>query len=194
MDKNEIQKMIQDEINAYMKAKQFTVSKIPNHLHNGTDSQKISEADLIPAPTYATFLTENVSETFTITNLPATLTSVTFSGIAYDSSSSPASKKALVFGNVIFQNCFTISGSGTSFPVNNLNGISLIQTGSSIYMDTSDLTKTRVGTSSAYFVYVINDSGTVVASLIISSFSRGILSITSALSANWIIQGTLTLT
>lgn len=41
MDKNEIQKLIRDEINSFMNQKQYTLSKIQSHEHNGTDCKKI---------------------------------------------------------------------------------------------------------------------------------------------------------
>ena len=53
MDKETIQKMIQDGIEAYMTRKQFTISNLPNHEHNGTDTKKIQAINVggfLPLP------------------------------------------------------------------------------------------------------------------------------------------------
>lgn len=42
MDELKLKKLIQQEIDSYMKNKQFNISKITNHEHNGMDSNKIS--------------------------------------------------------------------------------------------------------------------------------------------------------
>ena len=46
--KSEVDKMIQYAILNYMRTKQYTTSKIPNHTHNGIDSSPISRVELAP--------------------------------------------------------------------------------------------------------------------------------------------------
>lgn len=47
MEKDEIKKLIQDEIESYMQRKQYAPSKITNHEHNGMDSNRLSIVDLL---------------------------------------------------------------------------------------------------------------------------------------------------
>ena len=47
MDEQKIQNLIQQEIKSYMDRNQYSVSKIPNHYHNGSDSPKISTSSIV---------------------------------------------------------------------------------------------------------------------------------------------------
>lgn len=46
MDKQQIQQLIQQEIEAYMKNKQFNYSKIQSHEHNGVDTVKVPTSSI----------------------------------------------------------------------------------------------------------------------------------------------------
>lgn len=197
MDEQKLKNLIDQQIDSYMKAKQFSVSKIPNHTHNGTDSVQISESNILPSPTFGAFLVENVSETFFLTNLPETLTQLTFNGIAANNAadlSLPGTKKALCTGQAIFRNCFGFVGAGSEIPVGVGQSLSLIQTTSSMYIDEATLANTGVAVSGLHILYVIDETDTVVASLSVSSFNRGRLTIESHVESGWAIQGTLLLT
>jgi hypothetical protein len=196
MDKN-IDIKIQQGIENYMNSKQFSVSKIPNHVHNGTDTNQIQESSLIPAPTFSSFLIENVTETIILTNIPPTLTSVKFQGIAANNAadlSLPGTKKAVCNGEAIFRNCFAFTGSGTSVSVGGGQTLSLIQSATSMYIDEASLANATVGVSGLNILYVIDETQTEIASLAITSFDKGILTIDAVVASGWAIQGTLILT
>ncbi len=48
--------MMQEEILSYMNKKQFEVSKIPRHEHNGIDTTRIKENDLLPTDNFTASL------------------------------------------------------------------------------------------------------------------------------------------
>ena len=175
-----------------MNDKQFNFSKIPNHLHNGTDTNKIEEINLIKGKQYYVFLIENVSEIFTVSGIPD-LTSINFTGIAYDSSASPATKKASLNGYAIYGLNYTLTGSGVTFDTQK-DATSVIdnQGTSAIYIDTSSLTKTTVSTSGQHLAYVVNDLGVVVASLTATYDIDKVITFTAVVAANWILKGNLT--
>lgn len=49
MDENKINNLIQQGIQKYMATKQFDLSKILNHLHNGKDSNKLPISSISPS-------------------------------------------------------------------------------------------------------------------------------------------------
>lgn len=163
MDENKIRNIVNQEIHSYMDRKQFSVSKIPSHTHNGTDTVRIKQTDVVQSPKYVTELIENVSETFTITNIP-NLSSLTFSAIAYDTSVSPHKIKASSWGEAVFGQCLSFSGSGTVISVSNalpIPGVHFIQTSTSTYLEktsfptfdgvTTNLS-TSISTSTDFFI------------------------------------------
>lgn len=195
MNEEQIRQIAKDVYNEL--GTKFGVASVPAHIHDGVDTNQITQKNVIQNPCYATFITENVSETFTITNVP-NLRQATFTGIAYDSSATPATKKGLVTGTATFDNTFSIVGAGTTvFPDTSIAN-AYVQTANCIYVDTSALNKTTVstvgGTTTGFIVRVENDLAAVVASLQIISYFNGVLAITSSVATNWIIKGSLILT
>lgn len=58
MDEQKLHQMIQHEIENYMSRKQYTLSRIPNHTHNGVDCVRINPADLLGFPTVSVIPTD----------------------------------------------------------------------------------------------------------------------------------------
>jgi hypothetical protein len=201
MEKQELQKLMQDEIVKYMTIRQFNLSKIPSHEHNGLDTVKISQKNLINNNKYSVFVSSIASETFTLSNLP-NISQLFFNGIASNNASDmtvPGTLKATVIGQVQFGNCYgTPSVSGTVADISFANVVEpFVQSANDIYIDTTDLTKCRAGAANSYFVYVqdgTTPTPVVVATAKVVSYDNSTITITTTLEANWQITGTLILT
>ena len=50
MDENQVKKIAQETYNENASSREFTVSPTSFHSHNGTDSQKINQKNIIPSP------------------------------------------------------------------------------------------------------------------------------------------------
>lgn len=204
MDKQEIEQLIKAGIHDYMTDKQFNLSKIPSHTHDGKDTNKILQKNVIPNQKVMTFMIEDTSETFTISNIP-NITRISFLGFAANNKSAPATKRAIINGIAEFGNCFGFSGSGTN--ISFASNVSLtpepIQAYNYMYTDTSNLTKTRVGAGNGSYsggVYTsmlcraADDTGGDVVALEITSYTSSSITFTCTLTADWKLQGTLILT
>lgn len=49
MDEKQIRQIVQEEINQYMIVKQYNISKIPGHEHNGVDTVKLPTSSMVDA-------------------------------------------------------------------------------------------------------------------------------------------------
>ena len=201
---NDLQNQIQQGIKDYMDSSQYGVTKIPSHLHNGVDTSRISQKDIISSDIHFAFYIEDVSEDFTINNVPKYITELNFSGFAANNKVGAATKRAIINGKVFFGKAYTYTGSGTAISMSSTPNVSysFIQSGNSMYVDSTDLTKNRVGASQGLydpvahtggFVTVTDDTGAVVASLGVKSFVGDTITLTSFLGTNWKIQGLLTI-
>lgn len=195
MNEEQIREIAQEVYDQNQDKGRLSNFKVPFHVHNGSDSPRISQDNVVPG-TYATAgITSSTSEIFTIETFPSTDT-ITLHGIAYDSSASPSTKKAHLNGSASIGNVFAYGNSnGASVSLIQMqNGtyVDIAMSSSSIYIDTSDLTKTRVNAAgtdfsggASYLIYVTNDVGTVVASMIILDWSETSITFQTTLATNW---------
>lgn len=194
MDKQEIQNLIQDGIKDYMTKAQYSVTKIPSHVHNGTDSNRISQSDVVPGIKYNFGFTEDTSETITIKNIQNP-TRISFFGFsANNADASPATKRAILNGEVNFGKVHTFSVANTVLTPTANAPVPFGQSANGMYVDSTSLANNRVSTSRAHFAYVTDSSGTVVSSLSLDSYINNTLTITAVVDTNWKIQGILSIT
>lgn len=201
MERNEIQKLIQNEINSYMNTKQYNVSKIPNHLHNGTDTNKINGADIVNNAKMYSFLVQTKSETFTITNLIPNINRISFYGFsANNADGSAATKRCLLNGEAYLGNCIEFSGESSVMTGNKISAAttprrkSIIQSSNALYTDTANFNKTKVAASGLNLLYCVDDTGAVVTQLTILSWNGTSVTFEAYVASNFKIQGNLLFT
>lgn len=84
MDEKRIREIIRGELAASSNLSRFRVNTIPQHVHNGTDSPKINQSNVIPGiRTVGRIFFARTAQY--VINTPFNPTSVRFNGVAYDS-------------------------------------------------------------------------------------------------------------
>lgn len=195
MNEQDINNLIKKGIDDYMNEKQYEVSKIPAHTHNGVDTVRIDAVNINQNVKYNTFIVSDTSETFVITNVFPNIGKVIFQGFAANNKSAPATKRAIVNGEAQFGNCFQFSGSGSNIALNGITiPIPIICSTNSFYVDTTDLTKTRVAAANegSLIAYIVDDSATEIVTLEVVSYANNAITFTTTLAVDWKLQGTLT--
>lgn len=203
MNKEEVQNLIDASIQKFMLDKQYNLSKLQNHLHNGTDLNKINAADLVNNIKNISGLVADTSETITFTglNIP-NIERITFYGFAANNAdASPATKRAICNGECDFGKLYSFTGGGTTGVVvitNSIIGSPLISFCNSMYVDSSDLTKNRVAiggvdanSPAGQLVRVVDDTSTEVVVLEILSYTYNSITMRVTLGTNWKLQGNL---
>jgi hypothetical protein len=176
----------------------YNVAQVPTHTHNGIDSVKINEENLINGVRYIGLLDlfwqtgdpDPASLTFQLRNV-VNPTNITFKGFAANNSEgNPVSKRATVDGEVTFGTCYQFQG---IFPNVDIitTGLPFVQGCNYLYTDTTSLANTRVGASPAHLVLVVDDTGTTVASLVLDTYKDGLLTLTVTVAEFWRISGTI---
>ena len=198
MDKQEIIDLIKKTLNEETSSKQFTVAQTSLHRHNGTDSQRIQGKDIINNTSSLIFWQSIASETFQITNL-YNPKQMQFYGYAADNAAGPATHRALVTGSAYFGDCLTYVGLGFGTSVSSITGSgatqsNIIQCCSSMFVDASTVGNTKVGASAVNFVYVVDNTATVVATATVIANDTGSISIQTVLSSGWAITGGVVIT
>lgn len=175
------------------KAAKYRVAEVPFHKHNGFDSPKVSEDDIIITNKLNTqFQITNTSgapytETFTLRNVK-NVSRITFHGYAANNAAAPATLRAVIDGEVIFGKCNVFTGSGVFIDVTTIPpGTPFVQGCSSMYIDSTNLANTRVGTA-PYLAVVFNPGGVIV-SLILDSYTNNSLTFTAVLDTDWKLEG-----
>jgi len=183
---------IQQGIETYMRNKQFNYSKIQSHEHNGVDTVKVSEKDLIPRETFAGFLTVDGSGILYIKNISNPRT-IEFYGIAEDNYGGTPSQHIIITGKVII-------GKATQLIISNINELipdssttsQYLQMSNSMYVDESDIANTTTVASSGSFIWGEDTVGNVV-SATVTSVTPQYIAIYFSISPTWYIQGTITI-
>lgn len=200
MDEIKQRKMMQEEIEKYMQRSQFKESKIPKHEHDGMDTQRIRENNLIPADNFVSHLVMGTdgSEVFTISKVP-NFSLLTFYGVATNGAYDPTpayNEKASIVGEARVGNLYnidTISGTDiyslgpykdptTGIPVN------FYQACTSTYLNIADETKLFAYASAAAFAAVYDGTGEVI-SASITDIKETSIEITVTVTASWWING-----
>ena len=203
MDKQQVKKIADQAILDYMRNKQYTVSKIASHEHNGTDTIKIKRENIINSVKKTTFLVDTNTTGSplviydTIPNI-ANVNNITFMGFVANNASTSATKRAIINGQAEIGICQGFSDATTliNLPQN------VIQMCNFMYIDQTDLTKNRVGATNGdittqnpfgYFTFVTDDTGTNVVKTVVS-YANSIISLKTTLAAGWKLQGALIIT
>ena len=190
----EMQAMVQKEIEKMFpklysqEATKYGVAATPFHQHNGLDSPQISQDNVILTNKLITQLVSDESEEFTLLNV-SNVSRISFHGFAFDSSSSPATKKASITGEIIFGKCNAFSGTGSTIAITTTPpGVPFLHTCSFTYLDPATPANSSVGTSPS-LALATNLAGTEVASLVLDTYGVNYLKFTLTLAVNWNING-----
>lgn len=180
----------------------FGVAKIPTHTHNGVDSNQIPSKNLVQGNKYISSITEDTTETVTIGGIfnPST---IIFSGFAANNADgTPATKRAILNGQIQFGNCLEFSDLTPPYFVTTSGaGQPFLQFSNSMYVDSTTLANNRVSSafgagSSGSFIYSLDSASAVFASAQATSFNNqlGLLTIDFVVGTNVKIQGALVIT
>lgn len=184
------------------KATKWGVAEVPTHVHNGVDSNQISESDLIKSNRNITgFAVDSnggatASTTTLITGInTANIGRVVFSGFAANNSDgTPATKRLLTQGEAQFGRCYEMSGAtGTVLVLTPTMGQNIVQISNAMFVDSTDLTKNKVFATPATIAYGEDDTGEIVASLAIDSITTQSMTVSSTIGRNWKLQGNIIL-
>lgn len=188
----QIKQIVRQELSQSKQGNQFNVSQTSFHTHNGIDSQKIKQSNIIPSTTSVAHLLTQTSETFTIDTLQ-NITQLRLDGIA----SNGLGQKASINGSAQLGNCFLYSPTTVSVSELTTQGGSFepfLQTFNEIYIDTTDLTNTRILASEGYIAAVADQNYTNtalppnIATLEIIKWTGSSITFKSTLATNWFIN------
>ncbi|HSV94496.1 MAG TPA: hypothetical protein VLH94_00760 [Spirochaetia bacterium] len=203
MDEIKLKNLIRSEIENYNNRKQFSLSKIPSHKHDGADSPKVSTKDLVYSinqsfliVAYATNPAATNREQFTF-SFPGAK-KVEFYGIvgnnANGTSTPPAStKKAVVTGVAHFGTAENLTGYFPT-PITTPDQDSIVQGCNYMYIDEFSLANTAAGSSTLYLAYAFDESQTLLASASVVGFTDQGVTIEFYQSIGYYLAGTFFIT
>ena len=188
---------IQQGIQTFMRNGQFNLTKIQQHEHNGTDTVKISQKNIIN--------NNKVTIDFTATppggigvipNIP-NLSRITFMGIlANNASGGTATKRFILNGVAEVGNCYYINGTTEVS-----TGTNIVAMFNDMYVDSTTLANNRVGAGNGldaqhtnYLVYAQDNTATVIGAMTVTYDEKNITLNVSTLATGWLLQGFLILT
>lgn len=204
MDEQQLRDLVKEEIVKYTYESQYNTSPVSAHTHNGTDSQRIYEKDLIKTNKYSLgFISTDAltpgGETFTLSFSPG-VSHMTFNGFAANNASGAAATlRGTLSGVVHFGNSFgpsaAVTASGVAFTTMSLStslGVTFVQASSAMYIDSTTLANSRVSASSDSFAYVVDNSAAVMAKATVTTYTNSSVTIQTTLASNWKITGYIT--
>lgn len=178
----------------------FQLNSIPYHVHNGIDSPKINEDNVVLTKKLLGFLILDSSETFTLAGVE-NVSRISFHGFAANNADgSPATLRALITGEVVFGKCYQPIGAGETISVSTFgNSLPFMQGCNYVYLDSTDATNTRVGVAQTSveledvgnLAYASGTTPEVLASLSLVSYDGANLRFNSTLASNWKLQGNI---
>lgn len=180
----------------------YGVAKIPTHTHNGIDSNQIPAKNLVQGNKYISSISEDTTETVTIGGIFNPV-KITFSGFAANNADgTPATKRAILNGEIDFGNCLEFSDLTPPYVVTTSGaGQPFLQYSNSMYVDSTSLANNRVSASfgagaNGNFIYSLDNASAVFASAQATAFNNqlGLLTIDFVVGTNVRIQGGLVIT
>lgn len=193
MNEEQVKQIAKQVFDERLQATQYGFNSIPFHTHNGTDSPNISQASVNPyfrANGTITMATDGATYTL---GLNFKGSRVDFNGVAVHKTLAVIDERALVNGVALLGQSYEFTAlSSTAVtvggPVKNI-----IQGCSSMTIDAAATPPYAVIASEEHIVYVVQPgTGTSVAVATVTGFSFGKVLIKVALTADWEITGTFT--
>lgn len=186
------------------KGTRYGVATVPTHTHTGVDANRINQKDIIQGLKYTALIVLDATETITIGGI-FNPTRISFQGFAANNADgSPATKRAIINGEVNFGTCAKVVDTEPPLVISTSGpGKPFMQSSNYMYIDSSDLTKTRVGTttdagndSGGFFVYSLDDTSTPFAVVQVASYNNqlGVVTLDVLVASNVKIQGAFNVT
>ncbi len=185
-NEEQISKIVQEIYQKNATSREFSVSTTNFHTHNGTDSQRVKQNDLINGTTSIISLNIFATETDILDTIQ-NVTQITLNGIASNNYGQAVSQKAVLNGHAQLGNCFNYSQTTVnSTHIKTIGNYKpFLQTFDSMFIDTTDLTKAKVGAGAGHFVYVLDGGGNVVAQIDIIKWTGTSIILQTTLSTHW---------
>lgn len=165
----------------------YSVAQVPFHTHNGIDSTRVNEKDIVLNIRNYVRLVADETQSFTIRNIP-NVSTIDLQGFAANNADgSPATERAIINGIAKFGRCYNFVGtapviSATSTVV----GIPFIQSSNAFYTAQGMSPTFRVSVAPS-LAYVTSGAGDKV-NMVINSYNNGEISVTVTLDTNWKLQ------
>jgi hypothetical protein len=200
MDENKVKQIAQQVYAQQNTTKQFSVTQTSFHTHNGTDSPKVQADNIIPLTTAILPIYSIVSENNLIVNTFRGFTQLTLHAIAANG----LGQKATINGLAQLGKCYIYNwqGSVKNIPTTGGTYEQFFQTSNAAYLDANNAANIRVaisgdslfgGQTQGYFAYVTDNTGSVVASVQITSWTGTQVAFNVYLATNWYIKWYLTM-
>lgn len=178
----QIRQIVQSELNQSKTTGQFTVTKIPNHTHNGIDSPRVNEKNLSLGVKYLKDFLITTSGPFIVKGI-SNFKSFQFIGVVFGG----GTQEGIVNGSAMFGTCYEEKiATGTTQTKK-----TFVQACNSILIDTSSIANTTTTVSAVYFVDVFNSSNVEVATAQVTNWDSQSITIDVNLVASWEIAGVL---
>jgi len=192
--KQELDQAIQQGIQTFMRSGQFNLTKIQSHEHNGVDTVKIKRENIINSVKKTTLLIDTNTtggSLVVIDTIPnvSNLNRINFAGFIANNATGSATKRAIINGQAEIGQCyFTDSVQVVPATQNSIEACNYM------YVDSTDLTKNRVGASNQYYLcYATDDTGAILVTTTVA-YTNQTITFTTTLAAGWKLQGVLIIT
>ncbi len=185
-NEQQIREIVQEELKKSGQGNQYNVTPTSSHTHNGIDSQRVSHNNIIPSTTSLISLNTFASENLTLETIQG-ITTITLNGIAADNYDQAVTSKATISGHAQLGNCFEYKQTSVSSTYIKAvgNQKSFLQASNSMFIDTTDLTKTKVFATDAHLLYVADGAGNLVAQVEIIKWATNSITFQITLATHW---------
>ena len=174
-----LQQIIKEQLAEQANSAQYNAYQVPNHSHNGIDSPRISQTDIIPNEGYTAVFKFYPGAPYTnLFPVPSNATSLTIHGFAANNVNTAATKRAIVSGTAYFAPSYFYQAGVTQLPT---TSVPFSQICNAMYIDSNNLANTRVISDAEHIAIVADESSTLgnpLLSIKVDSYQQGYISIT----------------
>lgn len=166
------------------KDSKYSVSQVPFHTHNGTDSSQIEQKNVIRnIINFGSFTATAGTSTVLLNNIPNG-SMVVFSGVAI-----ATGKAAMINGHGYFGRGYDFNlGEELTKTTSGIQGVPFLQMSNFFYLDLTGSPQARTGTT-PYLGYA--DDGAQVARLEIIDYSNAAVTLEATVASGWVLGGNL---
>lgn len=195
MNEDKIRQIATEVFNEQLMQTQYAVSSIPYHLHNGTDSPQLSQANINPYfRVNCNFTMSTDGQNYTL-NLNFVANRIDFTGTAVHRTAGTIDKRAIITGiGFIGGNNYTLNGL-TSSSIGITSGtrpLTIIQGCNSLTTDAAATPAFAVFSSQASLIRAVQPgTGADVVNSVIQSWSNTSIVLHTTLVSGWEITGTI---
>jgi hypothetical protein len=166
----------------------YGVSQVPFHTHNGIDSTRIDEKNVLHNIRNYTRLMADESTVFNIRSV-SNVDKLTLKGfVANNADGSPATKRAIINGEAYFGRCYNFTGVAPNISTSPVQGIPFVQSSNALYTEQGMSAVFRVAVSPS--LAFVTDGSSDIVELLITSYNNGLIEFDLQMQAgqNWLLQ------